>query len=72
MSNENKAKWYATKVVFCSFSVIASFLALAYINLIAVFILLGVGFFVMLAGALYNDVYYTKLMELERNDRSKS
>ncbi len=66
---ERQAKWYATKVVFWLFSVIASFTALAYINLMAVFILIGVGFVVMIAGALYNDAYYTKLLELKENEQ---
>ena len=68
MSNESKARWYATKVVFWLFSVMASFTALAYINLMAVFILIGVGFVVMIAGALYSDAYYTKLLELKENE----
>ena len=65
---ERQAKWYATKVVFWLFSVMASFTALAYINLMAVFILVGVGFVVMIAGALYSDAYYTKLLELKENE----
>jgi hypothetical protein len=69
---ERQAKWYATKVVFWLFSVIASFTALAYINLMAVFILIGVGFVVMIAGALYSDAYYTKLLELKENERTNS
>ena len=69
MSNESQARWYATKVVFWLFSVIASFTALAYINLMAVFILIGVGFVVMIAGALYSDAYYTKLLELKENEQ---
>ncbi len=69
MTNEGKARWYATKVVFWLFSVIASFTALAYINLMAVFILIGVGFVVMIIGALYSDAYYTKLLELKENEQ---
>ena len=69
MTNEGKARWYATKVVFYLFSVIASFTALAYINLMAVFILIGVGFVVMIIGALYSDAYYTKLLELKENEQ---
>ena len=65
---ERQARWYATKVVFWLFSVMASFTALAYINLMAVFILIGVGFVVMIAGALYSDAYYTKLLELKENE----
>ena len=72
MTDESKARWYATKVVFWLFSVIASFTALAYINLMAVFILIGVGFVVMIAGALYSDAYYTKLLELKENERNNS
>ena len=72
MTNEGKARWYATKVVFWLFSVIASFTALAYINLMAVFILVAVGFVVMLAGALYSDAYYTKLLELKENEQTNS
>ena len=69
MTNESQARWYATKVVFWLFSVIASFTALAYINLMAVFILIGVGFVVMIAGALYSDAYYSKLLELKENEQ---
>ena len=72
MSNESKARWYATKVVFWLFSVMASFTALAYINLMAVFILIGVGFVVMIAGALYSDAYDRKLLELKKNDQSRT
>ena len=69
-SLEREARWHATKVVFWLFSVIASFTALAYINLMAVFILVAVGFVIMLAGALYSDAYYTKLLELKENERT--
>jgi len=71
---ENKARWYATKVVLCLFSILASFIALAYINLMALFILVGVGFLVMLAGAIYRDAYYDKLIELEvkKNEQFKT
>ena len=69
---ERQAKWYATKVVFWLFSIIASFTALAYINLMAVFILIGVGFVVMIAGALYSDAYDRKLLELMKNDQSRT
>ena len=71
---ERQARWHATKVVFWLFMVMASFTALAYINLMAVFILVAVGFVVMLAGALYRDAYYDKLIELEvkKNERTNS
>ena len=69
---ERQARWHATKVVFWLFIIISSFTALAYINLMAVFILVAIGFVVMLAGALYRDAYYDKLMELEKNERTNS
>ena len=71
---ESKAKWHATKVVLALFSILASFTALAYINLMALFILVGVGFVVMLAQAIYRDAYYDKLIELEvkKNEQSKT
>ena len=69
---DRKARWYATKVVFWLFSIIASFTALAYINLMAVFILVAVGFVIMLAGALYCDAYDRKLLELMKNDQSRT
>ena len=71
---ERQARWHATKVVFWLFSVMASFTALAYINLMAVFILVGVGFVVMIAVAIYRDAYYTKLVELEveKHDQSRT
>ena len=67
---ERQARWHATKVVFWLFIIISSFTALAYINLMAVFILVAVGFVIMLAGALYSDAYYTKLLELKENERT--
>ena len=71
---ENKARWYATKVVLWLFSILASFASLAYINIIALFILVAVGFVVMIAGAIYRDAYYDKLIELEveKNEQSKT
>ena len=62
---ERQARWHATKVVFWLFIIISSFTALAYINIIALFILVAVGFVVMIAGAIYRDAYYDKLIELE-------
>ena len=71
---ESKARYHATKVVLCLFSILASFTALAYINIMALFILVGVGFVVMIAGAIYRDAYYDKLTELEvkKNEQSKT
>ena len=71
---ENKARWYATKVVFWLFSILGCFAALAYINIIALFMLVAVGFVVMVAVAIYRDAYYDKLIELEvkKNEQSKT
>jgi uncharacterized protein (DUF58 family) len=71
---EYKARWHATKVVLWLFSILGCFAALAYINIIALFILVAVGFVVMIAGAIYRDAYYDKLIELEvkKNEQSKT
>ena len=71
---ESKARYHATKVVLCLFIILVSFTALAYINLMALFILVGVVFVVMIAGAIYRDAYYDKLIELEvkKNEQSKT
>ena len=64
MSNESQARWYATKVVLILFSILASFAALMYINIMAAFILMAVGFVAMVAAALYAEAYDRKLVEL--------
>lgn len=71
---ENKARWHATKVVLWLFSILGCFAALAYINIIALFMLVAVGFVVMVAVAIYRDAYYDKLIELEvkKNEQSKT
>jgi len=69
---ESKARWHATKVVLWLFSILGCFAALAYINIIALFILVAVGFVVMIAGAIYRDAYYDKLIELEVNKNEQS
>ena len=68
MSNESQARWYATKVVLILFSILASFAALMYINIMAAFILMAVGFVAMVAAALYAEAYDRKLLDLKRNE----
>ena len=72
MTNEGKARWYATKVILVLFSIIAVFFVIGYIDLFYLFVVVGLMFAIMIAGALYSDAYYTKLLELKKNDQSRT
>ena len=72
MTNEGKARWYATKVILVLFSIIAAFFFICYIDLFYLFVVVGLMFAIMIAGALYSDAYYTKLLELKKNDQSRT
>lgn len=67
--HERQARWYAIRVVMALVSIIGTFCALAYIDLFWLFITVGIFLFIMVAGAIYSDAYYTKLLELKRNER---
>ena len=72
MTNEGKARWYATKVLLALFSIIAAFFVIGYIDLFYLCVVVGLMFAIMIAGALYSDAYYTKLLELKKNDQSRT
>lgn len=62
---ERQAHCYAVKKILVLFSTISIFVVVGYIDLFWLFGLVAAMFVVMVAGALYNDAYYTKLIELE-------
>jgi hypothetical protein len=64
-SLERQARCYAVKKILVLFSTISIFVVVGYIDLFWLFGLVAAMFVVMVAGALYNDAYYTKLVELE-------
>jgi hypothetical protein len=69
---ESQARWYATKVILVLFGILGVLGGLAYINILYTFIALGLSFVYGVAHAMYTDAYYSKLVELEQNDRSKN
>ena len=72
MNNESQARWYAIKLILIYFSVITSLIIIGYIDLFYLFVVVGLMFAIMIAGALYSDAYYTKLLELKKNDQSRT
>jgi hypothetical protein len=72
MNNESQARWYAVKLIFAYFSIITVLIVIGYIDLFYLFVVVGLMFAIMIAGALYSDAYYTKLLELKKNDQSRT
>ena len=75
MNNESQARWYATKVILIYLSVITSLVVIAYIDLFYLFVVVGLMFAIMIAGAIFSDAYYYKLLELNKgrwNDQSRT
>jgi uncharacterized protein (DUF58 family) len=62
---ESQARWYATKVIFALFIIIAIFVIIGYNDLFWLFIVVMTMFALMIAGAIYHDAYYSKLVELQ-------
>jgi len=71
MNNESKARWHATKLILAYLSIIGALGGLAYINVLYMLTAILLFFVFAVAGAIYSDAYYNKLMELERNDQSR-
>ena len=66
---ERQARWHAVKVLLGLFGTISIFVVIGYIGLFWLFGLVAGMFVVMVAGALYSDAYYTKLLELKNEQR---
>ena len=69
---ERQARWYALKLILVYISIISIFAVIGYIDLFYLFVVVGLMFAIMIAGALYSDAYYTKLLELKKNDQSRT
>ena len=67
---ESQARWYATKLIFIYFSIIAAFAVIAYIDVFWLFVVVVAMFALIIAGAIFSDAYYSKLLELEKNERT--
>ena len=72
MNNESQARWYAIKLILIYFSILAAVLVIGYIDLFYLFVGAGAMFVIMIASAIYRDAYYTKLLELKKNDQSRT
>ena len=69
---ERQARWYATKLILVYIGIISIFAVIGYIDLFYLFVVVASMFALMIAGALYSDAYYTKLLELMKNDQSRT
>ena len=66
MSIETQARWYAIKLILIYFSILAALLVIGYIDLFYLAVVMTTLFTLMLAGAIYSDAYYSKLLELKK------
>lgn len=71
MSIETQARWYAIKLILIYFSILAALLVIGYIDLFYLAVVLVTMFVIMVAGAIFSDAYYSKLLEL-KNDQSRT
>ena len=69
MSNYEK---HAIKLILVYFSIITVLIVIGYIDLFYLFVVVGLMFAIMIAGALYCDAYDRKLLELMKNDQSRT
>jgi hypothetical protein len=65
-SIKRQARWYATKLILIYFSTISIFVVVGYIDLFWLFVVIASVFALMIAGAIYHDAYYSKLLELNK------
>ena len=72
MNNESKARWYALKLILVYFSIIAALFVIGYIDLFYLFVVVISMFVLVIAGAIFSDAYYTKLLDLKKNDQSRT
>ena len=63
---ERQARWHATKVILGLFSVISIFVVIGYIDLFWLFVVIASVFALMIGGAIFQDAYYSKLLELNK------
>ena len=68
MSIESQARWYAIKLILTYLSIIATLVVIGYIDLFYLFVVVMTLFALMIASALFQDAYYSKLLEL-KNER---
>ena len=75
MSIESQARWYAIKLILIYFSILTVLIVIGYIDLFYLFVVVMTLFALMIASALFQDAYYSKLLELNKgrwNDQSRT
>ena len=72
MNIESQARWYATKLILAYISIIATFVVIGSIDLFYLAVVIMALFALLIASAIYRDTYYDKLWELKRNDKSRT
>ena len=63
---ERQARWHAVKVLLGLISTIAIFVVVGYIDLFWLFVVIASVFALMIGGAIFQDAYYSKLLELNK------
>lgn len=63
---ERQARWNATKVILTYLSTISIFVVIGYIDLFWLFVVIASVFALMIGGAIFQDAYYSKLLELNK------
>jgi ABC-type bacteriocin/lantibiotic exporter with double-glycine peptidase domain len=66
MSIESQARWYAIKLILKYFSILAALLVIGYIDLFYMAVAVVAMLVVMIASAIFQDAYYSKLLELNK------
>ena len=65
---EQQARWYALKLILVYIGIIAALFVIGYIDLFYLFVMVISMFVLVIAGAIFSDAYYTKLLDLKKND----
>ena len=65
---EKQARWYAIKLILVYLSIIGVLGGLAYINVLYMLTTILLCFVFAMAGAIYQDAYYSKLYELNKKN----
>ena len=63
---ERQARWHAVKVLLGLFGTISIFVVIGYIDLFWLFVVIASVFALMIGGAIFQDAYYSKLLELNK------
>jgi hypothetical protein len=69
---EQQARWYALKLILVYIGIIAALFVIGYIDLFYLFVVVISMFVLVIAGAIFSDAYYTKLLDLKKNDQSRT